>query len=63
MTLPDPADATIEDVHRALRRKFLTCGPSVEAAMSIVGLVLEAKDRRFARLREALGQDMEGSAT
>ena len=52
----DPADATSADVRRALHRKFYTSGPSadpVDVAMSIAGPVIEAKDRRYERLREA----------
>ena len=56
MTLPDPADATSADVRRAIHRKFFTSGPSadpVEVAMSIVGPVLDGRDKRIAE-RDAL---------
>ena len=62
----DPADASVADVRRALRHRFRTCEPDadpVEVAMSIAGPVIEAKDRRYERLREARDAAVEGSAT
>jgi hypothetical protein len=64
VNLPDPADASVADVRKALDRKFRIYGPSVEVAMSIFGPVLEARDREIARLRDECGQvDTEGSGT
>ena len=53
MTTPLPdADA----LRRALKRQFLVNGPSVEAAMAIVGPVLDWYDDEIRRLTAACGE-------
>ena len=51
-SLPD-ADA----LRRGIQRQFLRHGPSVEAAMAIVGPVLDWYDDEIARLAVACGED------
>jgi hypothetical protein len=66
---PDPAYATRRDVERAVRIRLLALRAGqdpVDAVMGIVGPVIEAKDRRYARLTlhgmsTARNTDVEGS--
>ena len=58
--LPDLADVTRAQVERAVRRRLLRFGlgqDAVDAVMSIVGPVIEAKDRRYVRLKEDTQRD------
>jgi hypothetical protein len=55
VTGTDPALATVEDVTRAVRRRLLTLPPGadpVDAVMSVVGPVLDARDAALARERQ-----------
>ena len=56
-SLPD-ADA----LRRGIARQFLIHGPSVEAAMAIIGPVLDWYDDEIGRLRMACGENGEEPA-
>ena len=59
VTLPDLADVSCAEVERGIRRRLRREPDSdpAEVAMGIIGPVLDAKDRRYERLRGAAVED------